>query len=192
MLNHAVTASDRVWPSRPNYSRENKRGLRSGCVSGCAGMEVLLPLHTHTPCREDVSGGKEFISGCSRVQNQKSLGDFPHRGTSQLLSRHCFPPLQLELSHKKSLAPQGDKSTTRGSQPKTRPSDELLVQMAINPSYPRDVSLPHHGGALGTTCPKFPTLLRAAPPEGRRSPGLQQPRPKAVLILLLLPFGTGM
>lgn len=154
MLNHSVTASDRVWPSRPNYSRGNKRGLRSGCVSGRAGMEVLLPLHTHTPCREEVSGGKEFISGCSRVQNPKSLGDFSHRGTSRLLSRHCFPSLQLELSHKKSLTPQGDKSTTRGSQPKTRPSDKLLVQTALNPSYPRDVSLPHHGGALGTACPR--------------------------------------
>lgn len=155
MLNHAVTASDRVWPSRPNYSRENKRGLRSGCVSGCAGMEVFLPLHTHTHTLQGRGVWRKRVHlWLFQSPKPKIPGRFPPPWNFLAVIQTLFPPLQVELSHKKSLTPQGDKSTTRGSQPKTRPSDKLSVQTALNPSYPRDVSLPHHGGALGTACPR--------------------------------------
>lgn len=166
MSNHVVTASDQVWPSRLSYFRGKNRFKMWLCPwmcrDGAAAPQHLwgasLWASTHTSCKEQVSEGKEFISGCSRGwKKKKSLEVFLHCGTSQLLSRHYFPLLQLELSHKKSLTPERDGIPNRIL--KLKSSHEIQPQQTFDINGHKSLislgmclhCLPHHGGALGIT-----------------------------------------
>lgn len=140
--------------------------LRCVCVLGCAGMELLLPstcgmhqsglLHTH-PARNRCLKEKSSSLVVQESERKKSLEVFLHHGTSQLLSRHYFPPLQLELSHKKSLTPKRDETPHRILNPKSGQEIQPQQTFGINGHKSLISSgmclhcLPHHRGALGIT-----------------------------------------